>query len=532
MSATAGTTALASLGSRRDRVMLPAWCYVLIALAVGTAYSFRGLYPTVSSRLEFARSIATNPTFHALTGPTFDLTTIGGLTAWRIGGLGGTLLGLMNILVVVRHTRAEEEAGRLELVGAGVVGRYAPLSAALLLAVGADVVIGLVIGGGLSLVGLPVGDSFVLGMALAVVGAAYAGIAAVAAQLTQTSRAANGLALTVLGVTFLLRAIGDSAGPGVEWLSWLSPIGWGQRIQPFAGDRWWVFALPVGLAVLTSRLAAALVAHRDLGAGLLPPRPGPAAAARSLRGPLALAWRLHRGVLFGWLAGFIVVAGVFGAVAHDMLGVVTSTPTLNKIIGQLGGVNGLANAFLSTVAGLLGLLSAVFAVGAVLRLRTEETNQRAEPVLATGVSRTRFAASHVAIAAAGSALLLVAGGLVVGVAYGLRIGDVGTQTTHTLMAALVQLPATWVLVGLAMALIGLVPGYTSIAWAAVVLCFLIGELGPSLGLPNWILDISPFTHVPRLPGGTFSPTPIAWLVGVAVVLAASGLAAFRNRDIG
>ncbi|HEX5115594.1 MAG TPA: ABC transporter permease [Pseudonocardiaceae bacterium] len=532
MSGTAGASILAQLGARRDRVILPSWCYVLIALAVGTAYTFKGLYPTVQSRLDFARTITANPTLQALTGPTFDLTTIGGLTAWRIGGLGGALLGVMNILVVVRHSRAEEEAGRLELVGAGVVGRYAPLTASLLLAMGTDLVIGLVIGGGLSLVGLPVGDSFVLGMALAVVGAAYAGIAAVAAQLTETSRGANGIALAVLGATFLLRAIGDSAGPGVRWLSWLSPIGWGQRIRPFAGDEWWVFALPLGCAVLACWVAFTLVARRDLGAGLLPGRPGPATAAAGLRSALALAIRLQRGVLLGWLVAFVVVGGVFGAVAQDMINIVATSPQLGKIIGQLGGTKALGDAFLAAVLGLLGLLSSIYTVQAVLRMRGEETAQRAEPVLATGVSRVSFAAAHVAVAAVGGALLLVASGVVTGVAYGLRSGDVGGAVASVLGGAAVQVPAAWVLAGVAVALFGLRPVLTGVAWAAVVVCFLIGELGPSLRLPQWAMDISPFTHVPRLPGGTLTGAPIGWLLGVAVVLVAVGLAGFRRRDIG
>ncbi|HKN96851.1 MAG TPA: ABC transporter permease [Pseudonocardiaceae bacterium] len=532
MTATAGAAHLARLGARRDRIMLPAWCYVLIALAVGTAYSFQGLYPTPASRLAFAATISANPTFQALTGPMFDLSTIGGLTAWRIGGLGGALLGVLNILLVVRHTRAEEEAGRLELIGAGVVGRYAPLTAALLLALGADLVIGAVIGGGLALLGLPVGDSFVLGMALAVVGAAYAGIAAVTAQLAETSRGANGIALTVLGATFLLRAIGDSAGPGVRWLSWLSPIGWGQRIRPFAGDEWWVFALPLGLAVLGCWVAFTLVGRRDLGAGLLPARPGPATAAPGLRSALALAIRLQRGVFLGWLIAFVVVGGVFGAVAKDMVSVVTTSPQLGRIIAQLGGASGLGDAFLSAVLGLLGLFGSVYAVQAVLRLRAEETAQRAEPVLATGVGRVSFAGAHVAVAAVGGALLLVASGVVTGLAAGLRSGDVGGSVSRVLGGAVVQVPAAWVLAGVAVALFGLRPALTGVAWAAVVVCVVLAEFGPSLRFPQWVLDVSPFTHVPRLPGGTLTGTPIGWLLGVAVALAVAGLAGFRRRDLG
>jgi ABC-2 type transport system permease protein len=532
MNATAGLGPLVKLGARRDRVMLPAWCYLMIALTIGTAYSFRGLYPTVASRLAFAHSFAGNPTLTALTGPTFDLTTIGGLTAWRIGGLGGLLMALFNILVVVRHTRAEEEAGRLELIGAGVVGRHAPLTAGLLLAMGTDLVLGLVLGAGLVLVGQPAGDSFVLGLALAVVGVAFAGIAAVTAQLTETSRAATGLAATVLGVAFLLRAVGDSGGPAVSWLHWLSPIGWGQQIRPFAGDRWWVFALPVGLAILTCWAAGALVSRRDIGAGLLPSRPGPATAAQSLRSPLALAWRLQRGLLLGWLIALVAVSAVLGTITQDMLSIADTSSDLTRIISQLGGEAGLANAFLASVMGLIGLLSTVFVVQAVLRLRSEEQALRAEPVLATGVGKVPFAAGHLVVAALGGALLIVVSGVAAGIAYGLRTGDVDGELPKLLGAALVQVPAAWVLAGVAIALFGLLPTWTAASWAAVVLCFALGELGPTLHLPQWVMDVSPFTHVPKLPGGPLTGAPIGWLIVVSAALTAVGLVSWRRRDVG
>ncbi len=526
-----GTGELVKLAARRDRIMLAAWCYLLIALAIGTAYTFRGIYPTLASRLSFAASVTANPTFHALVGPTFDLTTIGGLTAWRIGGLGGTLLGLMNILVIVRHTRAEEEAGRLELIGSGVVGRYAPLTASLTLALGTDLALGLVIGSGLTLIGQPAGGSFVLGMALAVVGAAFAGVAAVAAQLAATSRGANGIAITVLAIAFLLRAIGDSAGSGLRWLSWLSPISWGQQIRPFAGDRWWVFALGTGLAVLGSCVAIALVARRDLGAGLLPDRPGPATASPALRGPISLAWRLQRGLLLGWLVAFTLIGGVLGAITHDMASVTATSPQLAKIIGRLGGVNGASDALLSAFMGLLGLVAAVFTVQTVVRLRVEESSLRTESVLSTGVGRVPYATGHLVVSAFGGALLLAVSGTVAGVAYGLRTGDVARALPRVLAAAGVQIPATWVLAGVAIALFGLVPEWTAVSWAALVVCFLLAELGPSLNLPQWAMDISPYTHVPRLPGGLFSGAPIGWLILVAAVLAVVGLAGFRRRDV-
>lgn len=532
MTALVGTGPLLRLGARRDRVMLPVWLYLLVALAVGTAYSFRGLYPTVASRLLFAVEVARNGGLKALTGPTFDLTTIGGLTAWRIGGIAGLLLGLMSIFTVVRHTRAEEQDGRLELIGAGVVGRHAPLTAAVTLAIGADIVIGAVIALGLIVFGQPVAGSIALGAALAAVGAAFAGIAAVAAQLTESSRAANGLVSAVLGAAYLFRAIGDSATTsGLSWLSWASPIGWGQQVRPFAHERWWVLLLPVAVAVITVSVAAVLVGRRDLGAGLWAARSGPAGSS-TLRSPFAIAWRLQRGPFLAWLISFAIVGGALGGIAEDMAGLVNTSPQLREIVARLGGVNGIVDQFLAAMVGLLGLVSAVFTVQAVLRLRAEETALRAEPVLATRTSRWAYAGSHLAIAGIGSVALLAVGGVVMGLTHGLRTGDVGGQVSGVLAAAMVQVPAVWVLAGLTLALFGLLPRYAVAGWAALVVCLLLGQLGPALRLPQWAMDVSPFTHVPKLPGGQLTGTPIGWLLVVSVVLAVAGLIGFRRRDIG
>lgn len=530
MSAIAGTNVLVRLASRRDRIVLPAWFYVLVALTLGTEYSFKGLYPTLQGRESFAATITADPTLQAMVGPLFSASTIGGLTAWRIGSLGGTLLAVMNIIVVVRHTRQEEEAGRLELVGAGAVGRYAPLTAGLVLALAADLLIGLVIAGGMVAIGEAPGGSFALGLALAGVGAVFAGVAAVTAQLAETSRAAIGIAVAVLGAVFLLRAIGDAA-PNLSWLAWLSPIGWGEQVRPFADTRLWAFALPVVATALLCAVAMLLVGHRDLGAGLLASRSGPATAGPYLRGPLALAWRLNRGVCYGWLAGYILVGGVIGAATKDMMSVFNSSTQMQRIVAQLGGASGMADALLSAMLQLFGLISAAFMIQVVLRLRSEETSQRVEPVLATGVGRTRLATAHLAVAAVAGAALMVAFGLFAGLGYGLRDGDVGTQLPRVLAAAAAQVPAAWVVAAIAIALFGLVPELAQVAWAVLVVSFLLGQLGPTLRLPQWLLDVSPFTHAPKLPVHA-SGAAIGWLLVVSAVLVVAGLAGFRRRDVG
>jgi ABC-2 type transport system permease protein len=383
----------------------------LVTVVLGTGSAFAALYPTVESRLPFARSVASTPALLALTGPAFDLTSIGGLVAWRVGSLGAVLIALMGIFAVVRHTRADEEAGRLELVGSGVVGRRAPLTAALVTVFGASAIIGLLVAGGLVGMGMPAAGALALGLGLASCGCMFAAIAGVTAQLTENGRLASGMAGGLLALSFLLRAAGDSSGAsGLSWLSWVSPMGWTQQVRPFAGERWWVFGLVAGFVVVLLAAAYVLVGRRDIGAGLLPQRLGPAKAAPGLRSPLALAWRLHRGALLGWAAGFAVFGAVLGALAEGVADLLKGNPQLERFLEAAGGAGGIVDTYLSSTLGILGLVASAYAVQATLRLRSEETGLRAEPVLATRTSRIQWAASHLVVAAFGTTVILLAGG--------------------------------------------------------------------------------------------------------------------------
>ncbi|MFD9126412.1 ABC transporter permease, partial [Kitasatospora sp. NPDC059571] len=280
MKAYAGTGILLRLALRRDRIVLPVWLYALTASVASTAFSFRTLYGTAAERQAFGLGIASNSSLRALYGPLHDASTVGGLTAWRMGAFGAVLAALMSILLVVRHTRAEEEDGRLELIGAGAVGRRAPLTAGLLAAACADLLLAVLVSGCLIAAGQAPAGSLAFGLALGGSGLLFAGVAAVAAQVAGTARAANGIAGTVLAAAFVLRAAGD-AGPHRVVL--LSPLGWAEEVRPFAGDRWWLLVLSGAAAAAAVGAAYLLVERRDLGAGLLPQRPGPAAGAPGLR---------------------------------------------------------------------------------------------------------------------------------------------------------------------------------------------------------------------------------------------------------
>jgi ABC-2 type transport system permease protein len=528
----AGTWTVARLVLRRDRILLPVWLLVLAGVAAGSASATVGIYPTAAARRAAAEAVNAAPALVALYGKVYDPSDLGGIAMLKMTGFGGVLVAILMAFTVIRHTRADEEAGRTELMRAGVLGRQAPLLASLVLTLGASLLLGLLTAVGLIAAGLGARGSWAFGLSWACAGAAFAAVAAVAAQLTVSARAARGIAVAVLAASFVLRGIGDISSPaGPWWLSWLSPIGWSQQIRPFGGDRWWVAAVPLAFVAVAIGLALALLDRRDMGAGLVQPRPGPATAGVALSTPLGLAWRLQRASFLAWLVGFSLLALVVGAMASGLGGLLDSAQA-RDLITRMGGVQGLTDAFLGTEFGAAGVIAAAYGVQAVLRLRVEESSLRAEPVLATSVTRNAWVAGHLVVALATSGALMLAMGLCVGLAHGARTGDLPGTTATMVGAALVRVPAVWAVTGLAAALFGLLPRATVAAWVALVAFLVVGELGPLMRLPDWAMDISPFAHVPSLPGGSMAWAPLVLLLVVAALLLAVGMAGFRRRDVG
>ncbi len=531
--ALAGTGQLTRLAVRRDRIGVPAALYVIVAAVTGTAYTFKKLYPTAAGRAALAATGQGNPAFRFLYGRLYG-DSLGSLTTWRYGVWAGIFASLMTIIVVVRHTRTDEEAGRLELVGSAVVGRQAALASALLTAVSACVLMALLLCITLPLVTLPAAGAAALALAVGACGLAFAGIAAVAAQLTSNARAARGIALGALGVAFVLRGVGDSAGPsGPSWLSWASPLAWIQFTRPFAAERWWVLALPLATFALGVTAAFMLAARRDLGAGLLPDRRGRATASRLLSSPLGLAWRLEWATLLGWATGYAFTFAACGAAAKGIGQLFGTSSALQREFTRLGGQAAIVNAYLAALMLLAGLVAAAYATSTVLRLRGEETGGLAEPVLTTSTGRVRWALSYIAVAVAGTVVLMAVAGLATGLGYGLRVGSAGHQAAQMLGAAFAQLPAALAVAAVAVLLFGLWPGAAGAgAWTVVGVAVLIELFGQVLQLSHWVLDISPFTHAPRLPGGTVTAAPLLWLALAALAFTTVGLVGLRRRDIG
>ncbi|WP_055613632.1 ABC transporter permease [Streptomyces phaeochromogenes] len=516
----AGTWTLLRLALRRDRVMIPVWVAVIGLMVVSMPGSLESVYSTAAERADVARQMLTNSSLRAMYGPVFG-DSVGGLVAWRIGTYAGVFAGIMSLLIVVRHTRDEEESGRQEMVSAGMVGRRAPLTSALLAALVANAGLALIITGGLA--GQGSSGALALGLGTAGVGMVFATMAAIVAQLTESARLAKGLTGGLLGAAFVLRAAGDSSvTDGSSVLTWLSPVGWLENLRSFADERWWVLLLFAAAVALQGLIAYDLAGRRDVGMSFLPTRPGPASGR--LGTAWALAWRLQRGSVLGWGLGFLAAGVAFGGITTGATDLVGDNERTREIIERMGGQSGITDAFLATMVGMLGMVAALYVVQSVLRLHAEETSQRAEPILANAVGRLRWASGHLLIAFGGATLIMLVGGL------GLALGY-GQDLPTILGACLVQLPAIWTIGGLAVLLHGVSPTVAPGAWGVAGAALLLGWIGPALDLPNALLDLSPFGHLPKLPGGDMTWTPVLVLTAIAVALVGVGLGALRRRDI-
>jgi ABC-2 type transport system permease protein len=519
-----GLATMLRLTLRRERVRIPVYVLVLVALIASTAAQSEQLYPTAASRAEYVATVEGNPGLIAMVGPAYAVTSVGGDVAWQWGAFGAVVAALMNMFIVGRHTRAEEQSGRSELVRSGAVSRFAPAAAALIVAAATQVLMGAAVALTMVSFDTPGAGSIALGASLAGVGLLFAGVAAVTVQVSEGTSGAYGLVGAVLGASYVLRAAGD-VGDGT--LSWLSPIGWGQAMRPYADERWWPLLLMLGVAVALLLVARTMLARRDDGAGLIAPRPGPPQAAPGLARPAGLALRLLRGSLLAWSAGIFLGGLSIGLTAQDADSILGDSQEVNDLFTQAAG--SLVDNYLAVSLLSMALIGTGFAIQAIQRMRAEETSGRLEPLLATALARPRWAAGYVAVAAGGTVLILAASGLGAGIADAANSGDVGRLPT-LIGSSMALAPAVWVLIGVAVALFGLLPRAAAAAWGFLAACYLAAFLGPLLGLPDWVMDLSPFTHVPLLPAAGFDIVPLLALTAVAAALVAVGLVGFRRRD--
>jgi ABC-2 type transport system permease protein len=521
--------ALARRALRDARVRTVAFGYLFALFAYLQPVAYRDGYKTLSSRVSFARAFADNKAIRLFYGEPHDLLSVSGYSAWRVGGTLAILAAIFGLLAAVRAMRTEEDAGRLELVLAGAVGRRTAYLASLgAIAAGALVLwigesVGFIAGG------LPVGGSAYLALATVSVVPVCVGVGALASQLAPTRRIALELGGAVVGVFFVLRVIADTVS-GAGWLRWATPLGWAEELRPFAGARPLVLVLPVAASAMALVSAAWIGARRDVGTGLLPARDSAAPRLALLSSPTAQALRSERTSLLVWLGGVGAFAYVLGVVANSASSAGISK-SLNRELGRLG------TGSINTATGYLGftfvffiVAISLFACAQIAAARHEEAEQRLETLLALPVGRRGWLAGRLALATIAAALLSLAAGLLAWV--GAVSGGAQISLPKLLEAGANCLPAALLFLAIAALLYAIAPrAGVGIAYGLVVVAFLWDLVGALLGAPGWLVHLTPFSHVGLLPAQPFQPGGAVAMLAIASAAGLAAVWAFTRRDL-
>ncbi len=514
----------------RDRIRLTVWILAIAVATIAIAAVLPDLYATGVERQLMAETMK-NPAVTVMLGPGY------GLDDYHDGAMFAHFMllfttipaAIMGILLTVRHTREDEEAGRIEMIRSLPVGPLAPLMATMIVMLLTNIVLSLVMGFGLSALGftsMNLGGSLLYGAVVGVTGICFAALTGLFAQLTSNARSTIGFSFGVLILAFIVRGIGDVAS---EPLSLLSPLGLVLRTEVYVNNYWWPVLVTLLVAGIIFGVALYLNSIRDLGQGFIPTRPGKSKAAKSLLSPLGLALRLQRTGIITWIIVMFILGVSYGSILGDLEGFLDSSELIQQMVPAAEGFN-ITERFVTMLMTVLSIIGVIPVLMFILKLLGEEKQHRMEHLYARSVSRGEVLGSYTLIALVAAPIIQLMSVLGLWSAALLVMENVFSLNT-LLKAAMVHVPAIWFIVGVAVLLIGWFPKLTWLTWLYLGYSFFVVYLGELLQTPAWMDRITPFGYIPQIPMDPISPWIIIGMTLLSFLLIGIGYIGYNRRDI-
>ena len=522
----ASAVARRALADSRTRTI--SFALLFAGISAANVVGYEKTYPTVADRLRFVHTFGSDKSVRLFYGVPHDLLTTGGYVAWRVGGTLSIFAAVWGLLAAVRAMRTEEDAGRQELVLAGIIGRGGAFAAALA-AIGAGaVVLWLATFAALVASSLPPGGSAYLALAIVAVVPVFVGVGALASQLAPNRRVALELGGGAVAAAFLLRVVADTSS--LTSLRWATPVGWIEELRAFAGPRPQVLLLPLASSAILLGLSAAIALRRDVGSGVLPARDDAEPRLGLLGSPTAQALRAERASLVAWLLATGSFALVLGVIASS----VSSAGLPKRVQDELARLGASA---IATPSGYLGfiflffvLAISLFCCSQIAAARREESEQQLETLLALPVGRRGWLAGRLLLAAGAAAVLSLTAGLLAWA--GAASQGAPVAAADMLEAGANCLPTALLFLGLGALAFATVPrASTGVAYGLASLAFVWELFAPLVGVPAWALGISPFHHVGLVPAEHFRPAAAAVMLSLAGTAGLAALWAFDRRDL-
>lgn len=486
------------LNLRVRRSFIIVWCLSLWAFLVIFPPAYESYYPDQASREAFLQGMQNNPGMIALWGPLESPATVGQIVVWEAGSFVLLLGSVMAILLSVGLHRKAEHRGLTELQLSTGIRRSTPAAAALV----TTSLVALLIGGGSTLIlwlsGFYVADmpargavTFGATVALTLIGSAL--LAQLVLLFISREASLNRVALLTLAGSFLARAIADNEE--LDWLNWVSPLGWKTLVAPYVTDDLSVLA---GLVVLCGIVVGGLLLaehRREYGQALFRMPQRQIVATRNIRGVFHLSFIRHRATILAWGLVIAVLSAFFIALTGSLSAWMDAEEDIGRVFDDIFAGEDTKTEFIAYVSKLCGILVAVAGVQTIVVYRNDELDGLVDIMRATGVRRWVPLSASVAM----TYLTLLAGaiGLLLGGLGGLWAQENSTSEDYQNLvpAAISQISPALLLAGIAIALVGLAPRLTQIGWAPIVVSAVLTIFGPILQVPRWMIELSPFEYV-------------------------------------
>ena len=524
---------------RRNWVRFLVWFLIIVGMLAFIFDYYKTLFVDPAALQDFVDTVH-SPSLLAMVGIITNPASIAGATWCKYWMFGSLMLGIGVVFLMTRNLRADEDQGRAELMRSTPLGIHSRLAASVVLMSALSLVIGvfsaLVLQGmtadpasvqsltAVDSVGAAATGAWVFGLSIAAIGLLGVGIGAVVNELAPSSGAANGIGIAVFGVFYILRMGGDLNSNA---LTWVSPMGWAEKMDPYGANRWWPFLLVIVLTVVLAGLAWLLQSGRDLDASLLPQRGGKATASGMIQQVWGLGLRLQRGSIIGWAIGLFIFVLMIGSVIQALMDLLKQA----NLSGEMGAATASTDALVGVFVGMIALAISVFAAQSATTLRTDEAHGVLESQLAGGIGRISWALQRLAITLVMTIVFLLFSGILLGASYGSLIDDM-SKVGATVAAFLVYLPACLVVAALFVLGFGWWPRYTvMITWIVVGILWAFMILGLALPIPEAVLNAMPFNATPQILSQDMKWTPVLILTLVVVVLTLVGLLGFRRRNV-
>ena len=542
-----GTGRLTAHVLKREKGTSSIWIVCLVVLTLVGPIELMALYDKAS--LQSFMNVMQIPAMVAMLGPVFlkptQTATYAAFGTNEMLLITLVLVAIMNVFLITRQTRKEEEQGSLEIIRSLPVGRLANLSSALLGAVIINGVLSVLTT--VALIALKASDaSFTVagalnyGVAFFVTGMVFAGITAIFAQLASTARGANTLSMLVIAVFYVIRIFGDfaisgSADKSLKFMSFISPLGLALQGQPYLKNVYWPHVILAGIALIVIVVAFALAQRRDLDAGLIPEREGKAHAPAYLNSNFGLIWRLMKNQLIGWAIVMIAVGVTYGSILGVIGAFINSSPFFKGLFKPVAGYS-TAQVFIALLMVVFALVSCIPSMLIILKLRGEEFNGHLDWMLTTPTKRLRVIADYLIYALIASVVMTMIAAVALWLTALMVLKGTGMKDLwlYTKMI-IIYLPAIWAMIGFTTMLVGAAPRNTISAWSYLGVGFYATYLGRVFLSNNkhwkWVIKVSPFGWIPQYPIDKIHPWTLVILAAIGVVMMAMGVYSFLQRDL-